>query len=173
MNALIKTCSNPVCPYGKTFMIPEKHFNKNKSKADGYSHYCKKCATDSVMYHLRVHREKTVCKRDDCGRTFMSTGHKKFCCKKCRATWHTERLDAKTESQRKQKYMKKVRKTQGKKNPGKIWTEKEIIRGANMKIDGKTWIEISSFLGRSLQSSWKHINPEVKRLRAIAKGEIK
>lgn len=173
MNALIKTCSNPTCPYGKTFMIPERHFNKNKNRKDGLSHYCKGCSKDSSSFHMEVPKTKVVCKREGCTNTFMSTGHKKFCGKRCRAKYHSDREDKESENKRKKKYMKKLFKIQGTKNAGKRWTDAELLKGREMRIDGKTWIEVSVALGRSIPSCWKHISPLEKKFKEMSKGIIK
>lgn len=157
------------CPRcGKSYIIPEKHFHKNKRNKDGLSSVCKSCKKDEHIYYksLQVAVER-ICKFEECNNVFTLDKRKDqvYCCTRCRDKANKFKYG-------KQKYyddknfkrrFKAKKETENAINGDKGWKEEEINLLFKMRFEKKSFKEISMELKRTSPACWKKYYSESKK----------
>lgn len=172
----MKACANDKCPHGKIFAVPGKNFNKDRSRKDGFTPYCKKCSRDNFKFYYKNVKTSTVlCAYSKCSIQFSTAReNQKYCCSEHQKLAYYEKQE-KVGLFSRQNVLRKKKRLDSyvlAKNSAKNWKEKDISDATYMRIDGKTWNFIAKKLGRTESSVAQKILPLVKKLKEKAKGKI-
>lgn len=152
----------------KTYFNPKKNFNKDKSRKDGLTFYCKECTKKDTAYYENMNKKpiiKKACEYSKCNKTFETRMyHKKYCCASHASLAYQERIgvDAvrfKTNFNRKFRRSKEVCA-----NAKKAWTISEIEILIKKRQKGETFKTIGVLLGRSSDSCLNKYH-KVKKMR--------
>lgn len=146
----------------KDFYLPEKNFNKDKSRKDGLSCYCKDCARKDYKYYASLKQKPLVLKECGylkCTNTFKTRSHKKYCCPKHASLAYIENKGKEKVVSRQNAIRKIRRKKSNNSNKGKTWTQKDIVYAIKNRQNGKSWVKIGENLGRSGDACANKIKP--------------
>lgn len=171
---ITKTCANKNCKHGKVFYNPERHFTKNKTRKDGLSAYCKYCCREDWNYYYKPTETFTVvCGYSKCDTVFKTKKpNKKFCCAKHKVLANYEQKDKQGLFQHQNALRKARAKKQNKANNKKLWTEAEILKAIDLRLQGNTWVFIGNFLKRSDESTANKIRPYINKIKKASIGKL-
>lgn len=157
------------CPRcGKSYIMPEKHFSKNKLNKDGLSSVCKRCKSEEHLYYksLEEKPEEKECAFVECDNKFQPTREFNiYCCKTCRDKANKFKYG-------KQKYyddknfkrrFKAKKETEKATNKDKNWSSSEIELLFKLRFDKKSFREIAKEIGRTSSACWKKYYNESKK----------
>lgn len=157
------------CPRcGNSYIMPEKHFNKNRLNKDGLASICKNCRSEEHLYYksLKQKLEERICAFDECDKTFQPTSELNiYCCKTCRDKANKFKYG-------KQKYyddknfkrrFKAKKETENATNKDKNWSSAEIDLLFKLRFDKKSFKEIAKEIGRTSSACWKKYYNESKK----------
>lgn len=147
------------CPRcGNSYIMPEKHFHKDKNRKDGLLPICKICKNeDSIFYKSKKKIQKPLftlkCENEKCDNVFTtSKPYKRFCSVKCR---NNQFYLTRAENGYRDKRAFEGRFKRSKENPANSrlkWKEEDLIKLMSMKDNGYKFKEIANTLNRSVSS---------------------
>lgn len=149
---MAKTC--PRC--NNTFIFQDKHFYKDKSRADGLTSICKECKSKEEKYYRDIrksNKEKITkeCESKSCNNVFTTTREDKlFCCKKCSNLQNYHNRCEKGYRIKRNFELRFKRSKINAEQSHKKWSEKDISIMVEMKRNGAKFKEIAEKLNRSV-----------------------
>ena len=162
-----KKCTN--C--NETYLKPEKHFNKDKSRKDGLSFYCRNCNREITQWYEDKKKKPLItvtCGYSKCNNTFQTRHyHKKYCCSSHASLHYQEDKIGKDVIRFRAAFRRKLkRRIEDKPNTNKTWTEKEKNILIKLKEKGIAYKEIAERLGRGRDACSKKFH-ELKHRKSV------
>ena len=145
---------------GNSYIMPEKHFHKNRLNKDGLASVCKKCKSEEHLYYKSLNEKpkEKECAFVECDNKFQPTREFNiYCCKTCRDKANKFKYG-------KQKYyddknfkrrFKAKKETEKATNKDKNWSSADIELLFKLRFDKKSFKEIAKEMGRTSNACWK------------------